>query len=139
MKTFFFLALSALLILAGCKSNPGTTAPASPSGNAYGNHPGYTGRSSESDYVEVAPVPPSSGGSSYQAPSYSSSEPAYAPSSSSGRSGASSSASGSTHSVQRGDTLYSLSRRYGTSVAAIKSANNLTSDVIRIGQVLRIP
>ena len=42
------------------------------------------------------------------------------------------------HVVVKGDTLYALSRKYGTSVARIKQLNNLASDNIKIGQVLRI-
>lgn len=41
--------------------------------------------------------------------------------------------------VQPGDTLWSLARRYGTSVDAIKIANGLTSDLLQIGQILNIP
>lgn len=56
---------------------------------------------------------------------------------------ASSTASGSaetTYRVQSGDTLYAISKRYpGMTVDKIKSANNLSSDRLRIGQVLRIP
>lgn len=48
-------------------------------------------------------------------------------------------ASGDTHTVQPGDTLGKLASRYGTSVAAFKSVNNLKSDTIRIGQKLAIP
>jgi LysM repeat protein len=44
-----------------------------------------------------------------------------------------------THVVQRGETLFRLARRYGTSVAAIKTANNLRSDTIYVGQRLLIP
>lgn len=43
------------------------------------------------------------------------------------------------HTVSRGDTLWGISRRYGVSVSAIKSANKLSSDVVRTGQTLRIP
>ncbi len=43
------------------------------------------------------------------------------------------------HTVAAGDTLYSLSRRYGTSVTAIKSANGLSSDLIVNGRRLKIP
>ncbi|MEZ5299646.1 MAG: LysM peptidoglycan-binding domain-containing protein [Verrucomicrobiales bacterium] len=39
----------------------------------------------------------------------------------------------------KGDTLFSLSRRYGTSVSAIKQQNGLVSDTIKIGQVLALP
>jgi LysM repeat protein len=48
-------------------------------------------------------------------------------------------ASGDTHVVQSGDTLGKLASRYGTSVAAFKSVNNLKGDTIRIGQKLVIP
>ncbi len=42
------------------------------------------------------------------------------------------------HTVQKGDTLYSLSRRYGTTVEAIKTLNGLTSNNISLGARLRI-
>ncbi len=44
-----------------------------------------------------------------------------------------------THTVVRGDTLYGLARKYGSTVAKIKSANGLSGDLIRIGQKLKIP
>ena len=43
------------------------------------------------------------------------------------------------HTVKKGDTLYALSRRYGTSVAAIQQANGMRSTSIFIGKKLRIP
>ena len=43
------------------------------------------------------------------------------------------------YTVISGDTLYSLARRYNTTVSEIKKLNNLTSDILRIGQVLKIP
>lgn len=46
---------------------------------------------------------------------------------------------GSTHTVVKGDTLWLLANRYGTTVAAIKQANGLTSDIIYVGQKLTIP
>jgi nucleoid-associated protein YgaU len=46
---------------------------------------------------------------------------------------------GSSHVVAQGDTLWSISKKYGTSVAAIRSANSLSSDLIRPGDVLQIP
>lgn len=41
--------------------------------------------------------------------------------------------------VRNGDTLYGLARTHGTTVAAIKSANGLTTDTIRPGQSLVLP
>ena len=43
------------------------------------------------------------------------------------------------YTVVSGDTLYLLSRRFGTTVDAIKSLNGLTSDALSIGKVLKIP
>ena len=43
------------------------------------------------------------------------------------------------YTVRVGDTLWELSRRYGTTVEAIRELNGLTSDMIYIGQTLLIP
>lgn len=43
------------------------------------------------------------------------------------------------HSVVRGDTLYSLSRRYGVEVNKILAANPTLSDGLKAGSVIRIP
>lgn len=43
------------------------------------------------------------------------------------------------YTVRPGDTLWDLAQRYGTTVSAIKSLNNLSSDILNIGQVLLIP
>ncbi len=43
-----------------------------------------------------------------------------------------------THSVQKGDTLYSIAKRYNTTVEYIKSSNNLNSNALDIGQTLVI-
>jgi N-acetylmuramoyl-L-alanine amidase len=44
-----------------------------------------------------------------------------------------------THKVRSGESLSLLAQRYNVNVGAIKAANNLRSDVVRIGQVLTIP
>ena len=41
--------------------------------------------------------------------------------------------------VRRGDTLSGIARRFGTSVAALRSSNNLRGDMIRANSVLRVP
>lgn len=43
------------------------------------------------------------------------------------------------YKVVSGDTLSLIAQRNGVSLNALRSANNLTSDKIRIGQVLKIP
>lgn len=47
-------------------------------------------------------------------------------------------ASAATHTVQSGDTLYSIAKSHNISVDSIKKLNNLTSNTIRVGQVLKI-
>ena len=44
-----------------------------------------------------------------------------------------------THIVKKGETLYSLSQMYGTTVEAIKNANPGKTKVLKINQQLRIP
>lgn len=41
--------------------------------------------------------------------------------------------------VKRGDTLWSIARTFNTTVDAIKRVNNLSSDILTIGQTLVIP
>jgi LysM repeat protein len=60
--------------------------------------------------------------------------------SSGGSSSGGSTSSGGVYVVRRGDTLYSIARRYGTSVQAIVNANGLrNSNFIWVGQRLTIP
>ncbi len=50
------------------------------------------------------------------------------------------SASGRTHTVQAGETLGSIARLYGVSIADLQAANNLANpNLLSIGQVLIIP
>lgn len=43
------------------------------------------------------------------------------------------------HTVRKGDTLYGLAKRYGTTVGRIQQANGISGSLIRIGQKLKIP
>ncbi len=43
------------------------------------------------------------------------------------------------HKVKRGDTLSEIAQKYGSSISAIKKANQLNSNTVRLGQVLKIP
>ena len=44
-----------------------------------------------------------------------------------------------TYTVKSGDSLYSIARKYGITVDALKSANGKTSNLLSIGEVLVIP
>ena len=43
------------------------------------------------------------------------------------------------HVISRGDTLSEIAERYNVSPSAIRSANKLSGDRIRVGQTLNIP
>ncbi len=43
------------------------------------------------------------------------------------------------YTVKKGDNLYSIATEYGVSVETIKQINNLTNNLLSIGQVLKIP
>lgn len=41
--------------------------------------------------------------------------------------------------VQRGDSLYSIARKYNTTVGELMDLNNLTSTSLQVGQILKLP
>ncbi|KPB04088.1 hypothetical protein AAV98_13755 [Bacillus sp. CHD6a] len=43
-----------------------------------------------------------------------------------------------THVVSAGDTLFSIAKKYGLSVTELKHVNNLKTDLIKVGQVLKV-
>ena len=46
---------------------------------------------------------------------------------------------GGLYTVKKGDTLYSIASKYNTTVSQIKELNNLDSDNLNIGEILKIP
>jgi len=62
----------------------------------------------------------------------------------SSKSGSRSTSKGSSHkggsyTIKSGDNLGAIARKHGTTVAKIKAANGLSSDMIRAGKTLKIP
>jgi len=55
------------------------------------------------------------------------------------RNGADSRGNAERYEIQRGDTLSSIARQKQTSVSRLKEVNNLNSETLNIGQVIRIP
>ena len=47
-------------------------------------------------------------------------------------------ADAATHTVQKGDTLYSLAKKYDLTVDKLKSLNNLSTTIIKVDQVLNV-
>ena len=43
------------------------------------------------------------------------------------------------HTVRRGDSIWNIAQKYGSTVSAIRTRNNLRSTVLSIGQVLKVP
>ena len=85
--------------------------------------PAYQPRASQR---QVIPTPPGARDPvKYRAPSY--------------RQPLQRAAGGGTIRIVRGDTLYSLARRYGVTVRALMAANGLNGTLIYAGQTLRIP
>ncbi|SFC80710.1 LysM repeat-containing protein [Bacillus sp. OV322] len=44
-----------------------------------------------------------------------------------------------TYTVKKGDSLYQIAKKYHTTSAELKKLNSLKSDVLKIGQVLKVP
>ena len=153
MKYLYLLPLGLALLTASCKNT--TTA----SNNPYQSNPYYGPSGSTSDYSSTpsSTTYPTYSQSTYTpptqaaapsptlpsvpaAPAYNANPPSYSSSTASTYTTPYSSASGgSSHTVSGGENLYRISLKYGKSVAAIKSANGLSTDTIHPGQVIRIP
>lgn len=156
MKLSRFLSALLLSLLAVSCKNTQDSQYEDPYVSNFGNDGGYNPYPDSGGYSQPAPSTPSydtppsdpyafsssssssgSSSSSYTPPKTSTSSPK--PKTSSSSKSTAKKSSSRSHTVARGDTLYGLARKYGTSVSKIKSANGLSSDLIRIGQRLKIP
>ena len=45
----------------------------------------------------------------------------------------------STYTVKKGDTLYGIANKYNTTISELKALNNLTSNTLTIGKILKLP
>ena len=149
MKSFciLLLLLGLAMLTTSCKSTK------TASTNAYKNNPYYSSSgnttnysstpstSSYPSYTENTYTPPASVPSEPSVPTYN--QPAYsgpaAPSTPAAPPVSYSGSGSKAHTVASGENLYRISQKHGTTVAAIKSANGLSGDVIRPGQSLVIP
>ena len=145
ISTSLFLAAIAFAGVS-CKSNDSTV-----SANPYEDNPYYgpqsTGTTTTSgDYATVTPAAPTQNytapapaAPAYTPPAAPAYTPPAAPAYTPPAAPATNYGGASSHVVSKGDTLYNLSRRYGTSVAAIQAANGLPDNLIRLGTTLNIP
>lgn len=123
------LLLAPIALLASCSQNQGQgAAPAAAAANPYGipTNDGYN--PDAVPYQPVDPINPPAMASTPVPPTPSYSAPAPSPA-----------ASGGQHMIQKGDTLWGVSRRYNVSVDALKQANGLSGDTIVEGRSLIIP
>lgn len=116
MTQKFLLPLSAVALLAACASKEETTArydyppPSSPNQTIY----------------DPPNAPAWSGGYTYEQPAATSTP-------------AETVEPGGEYTVRSGDSLWRIARNHNTTVAKIKELNGLESDVIRPGQIIKIP
>ena len=141
MKRISSILLTAGLAIGGvsCKSTSDSLTSNPYEDNPYyGPTAGSTATANTGDYAAVAPAapttnytPPAPAAPTYTPPAAPAYTPPAAPATNYGGT--------SSHVVSKGDTLYNLSKRYGTSVAAIQSANGLNDSTIVLGTSLNIP
>lgn len=162
-KTPLLFALISALALGACNStNSGSTASDPYASNYndghYNPYPGQSGRVDSSAPTYTQPPAPQAPAPQPPANPYAFDAPKPAPSTSAASTSSSrpksttkskpkstasksksKSSSGSRHTVGKGDTLYGIALKKKTTVAKLKAANGLKSDLIRPGQTLKIP
>lgn len=117
-----------ILTLAACTGLKQPAAPIETGGNT--DTPAVT--NADNPYGSAPYTPPSStnvdGGTTVSAPVSTGYVPNYSPVD----------INATNHTVQRGDTIYNISKRYQITQDNLRSWNNLVDDNIKLGQVLRV-
>lgn len=135
------LLLAPIALFVSCTQNSGQggapVAPAANVGNEYGVPTAQPTGQYNPPYQQVDPINPPA--QSYPpANAYGTPPAAPAPSIPS-TPAPSPQLNGNVYTIQKGDSLWGLSRKFGTTVDAIKEANGLSSDTIIDGRTLIIP
>ena len=125
------------------KEQPAAYDPYGQQTNPYGQVPASNpyGQAAADPYGAVPQTTPANPYGSYEQPQTSSAPPPspYSAAPAYSGSAAPGGGSGGTVTVQSGDTLTSIAKRNRTSISALRSANGLTGDLIRVGQKLTLP
>ncbi len=142
MKTVITLAVATLVSLSAisCKSNKTAGKDPYNNGNQYaqGYQDPYASAGEYDNVYAAGGVNRYEAASVYQNPAPNGGSAPYASPQGQAYTPPATAGAGS-HTVQKGDTLYNLSRRYGTTVSAIRQNNGLSGNLIRIGERLLIP
>ena len=101
--------------------------------------PGENGSYPSYKSTTQASYTPPANDNAYTPPSYSNATAQYAGAEPVSYTQSSGGNAGGSYTVVPGDTLFAISRRHNISVDAIKSANGLVTDLIKVGDVLSIP
>ena len=100
-----------------------------------GANPAAVQSTANSGYATY-PQAPTQPATTYSTPTYT--QPTYTPPAAPAVPTAPAPSAAATHTVIKGDTLFGISRKYGTSVDALRSMNSISGDLIRPGQSLRV-
>jgi len=129
------LLLAPVALLASCsRFNNQPAAPAAAPADQYGIPAEGAYNPDAAPYQPVDPINPPAASTP---PAYN--PPAYNPSVATPPQAPAPVTSGGQHMIQKGDTLWGVSRRYNVSVEALQQANGLTSTNIIEGRTLIIP
>ena len=131
------LLLASSVLLTSCSkfpgSNPDPVAPPLSAADEYGVPP------AGAPYQPIEPIEPINPPTSVAIPTAPAALPPAAPTPADPAPVASPELNGNVYNIQTGDSLWGISRKFNTTVEAIKELNGLSSDTIVAGRTLIIP